>query len=603
MMRRATWMGLSAVLAATLGCATSAAFRAGEKAERLGDWDRATLEYSKAVNEKPDSLDARLALQRARTRSAEVHVTQGRRMAARGLHKDALEEYQLALDLDGSQPGLVAEMEEVRKNRAAGLMPKSVATIKQTARERSLPGLEIEPALDTPMSFKFESADVKEAYRTLGLVVGVNFVFESVPTSGPLTLELKDAPFEQALKALSMTSRTFTRVIGPKLIQVIPDTPAKRRDYEDQIVKTFFLSTADLKEVVDVLRISLGARRVAPLAGGNALTINDTPERIAAAERIIEALDKRHGEVVVEVEILEVNRQKLLDYGIEINSVNGVGLASQVDPGVLGGAFPDVSKVITLGGSQPYKKSNIIVSGLPGIVYRLLRTDGSSRLLANPQLRVTEGQTATARFGDQVPVPVTTFSAIATGGVAQQPITSFEYKNVGVNIDIKPRVHHDGDITLELKLEISSLGPAGYNNLPTFSNRTVTSVLRLRDGETSVLAGLITDRESRSLSGIPGLSDIPLLGRIFGRNQKEAKETDIIMTISPRILFKPELTESDLKSFSLGSETSPLLFEVPPAAQPVSPAQPPPPVLLPTPMLRPEPIRPPVPAPTPTPHS
>jgi general secretion pathway protein D len=592
-------LGLSAIVTLSLGCATSTAFRAGEKAERLGDWDRATLEYSKALREKPESLDARLALQRAKRRSAETHISQGRRLAARGLYKDALEEYQLALDLDGSQPALIAEMDEVRKNRNAGLMPKSMAAVKLSARERSLPGLEIEPALDTPMSFKFEGADVKEAYKTLGLVVGVNFVFESTMTSSPVTLELKNAPFEQALKALSMTSRTFVRVIDPKLIQVIPDTPAKRRDYEDQIVKTFYLSSADLKEVVDVLRISLGARRVAPLASGNALTINDTPEKIAAAERIIEALDKRHGEVVVEVEILEVNRQKLLDYGIEINSVNGIGLASQIDPGVLGGAFPDVSKVITLEGSQPYKKSNIIVSGLPGIIYRLLRTDGSSRLLANPQLRVTEGQTATARFGDQVPVPVTTFSAIATGGVAQQPITSFEYKNVGVNIDIKPRVHHDGDVTLELKLEISSLGPAGYNDLPTFSNRTVSSVLRLRDGETSVLAGLITDRESTSLSGLPGLADIPLLGRLFGRNQKDALETDIIMTISPRILFKPELTESDLKSFSVGSESSPLLFEVPPAAQPPLP---PAPVLLPTPMLRPEPIRPPVPMPTPTPE-
>ena len=599
MMRRTTLLGLSALFCATIGCATSAAFRSGEKAERMGDWDRATLEYSKAVKESPDSLDARLALARARRRSAEAHITQGRRMAVRGLYKDALEEYQLALDLDGSQPGLVEEMDAVRKSRAAGLAPKTVAAVKQSARERSLPGLEIEPALDTPIGFKFESTDAKEAYKTLGLVVGVNFVFESaVPT--PVTLELKDAPFEQALKALSMASKTFTRVIGPKLIQVIPDTPAKRRDYEDQIVKTFYLSTADLKEVVDVLRISLGARRVAPLGSGNALTMNDTPEKIAAAERIIESLDKRHGEVVVEVEILEVNRQKLLDYGIEINSVNGAGLAATVTSGVSGGAFPDVSKAITLEGSDPYKKSNIIVSGLPGVIYRLLRTDGTSRLLANPQLRVTEGQTATARFGDQVPVPVTTFSAIATGGVAQQPITSFEYKNVGVNIDITPRVHHDGDVTLQLKLEISSLGAPGYNDLPTFSNRTVTSVLRLRDGETSILAGLITDREQTSLSGVPGLADIPLLGRIFGRTQRDMKETDIIMTLSPRIIFKPEFSETDLKSFSVGSESSPLLFEVPPATQPAPVIPPQAPVLLPTPTLRPEPIRPPG-APTPTP--
>lgn len=599
MMRRTSLWTLVALLLAMQGCATSAAFRQGEKAERLGDWDRATLEYSKAVTEKPDSLDARLALQRARRRSAEAHITQGRRLAVRGLFKDALEEYQLALDLDAAQPGLVEEMEAVRKSRAAGLVPKTVAEIKESARERSLPGLEIAPSLDTPMSFKFEGADVKEAYKTLGLVVGVNFVFESTSSSPPVTVELKDAPFEQALKAVATASKTFTRVIGPKLIQVIPDTPNKRRDYEDQIVKTFYLSTADLKEVVDVLRISLGARRVAPLASGNALTINDTPEKVAAAERIIETLDKRHGEVVVDVEILEVNRQKLLDYGIEINSINGNAFTSQIDPGLSGGAFPDISKVVTLEGSQPYKKSNIIVSGLPGVIYRLLRTDGSSRLLANPQLRVTEGQTATARFGDQLPVPVTTFSAIATGGVAQQPITSFEYKNVGVNIDLTPRVHHDGDITLQLKLEISSLGAPGYNNLPTFSNRTVNSVIRLRDGETTILAGLITDRERTSLSGIPGLADVPLLGRIFGRNQKDTTETDIIMTISPRLIYKPEFSETDLKSFSVGSDSSPLLFEAPPSTPPAPVPPSPGPFASPTPGLRPEPIRPPVPQPTP----
>ena len=597
MIRRTTLLALVALLFAAQGCATSSAFRAGEKAERLGDWDRATLEYSKALKEKPDSLDARLALERARRRSAESHITQGRRLAARGLFKDALEEYQLALDLDGSLAGLVAEMDEVRKYREKGLMPKTVAAVRESARERSLPGLEIDPALDTPMGFKFEGADTKEAYRTLGLVVGVNFVFESGLPATPVTVELRDAPFEQALKAVSMASKTFFRVIGPKLIQVIPDTPNKRRDYEDQIVKTFYLSNADLKEVVDVLRISLGARRVAPLSTGNALTINDTPEKVAAAERIIASLDKRRGEVIVEVEILEVNRQKLLDYGIEINSVNGAGLLTKIDPGLLGGAFPDVSKPVTLA-SDPYKKSNIIVSGLPGVIYRLLRTDGSSRFLAQPQLRVTEGQTATARFGDQVPVPVTTFSAIATGGVAQQPITSFEYKNVGVNIDITPRLHHDGEVTLQLKLEISSLGPAGYGGLPTFSNRTVTSVLRLRDGETSILGGLITDRERSSLSGLPGLADVPLLGRLFGRTQKETNETDIILTISPRIVFAPSLSEADLKSFSVGSETSPLLFEIPP----VSPQAPQGPLQLPTPGLRAEPIRPPPPPPSPTPH-
>src|SRR6185436_9899922 len=204
-------------------------------------------------------------------------------------------------------------------------------------------------------------------------------------------------------------------------------------------------------------------------------------------------------------------------------------------------------------------------------------------------------QTAQARFGDQVPVPVTTFSPIASGGTAQQPITSFEYKNVGVNIDITPRVHHDGDVTLALKLEVSSVAPVFLQNLPTFNNRTVNSVIRLKDGETNILAGLISDTERRSLSGLPGLSQLPVLGKVFSRNRDESQQTDIVMTLTPHVVRRTPLTEQDLRSFLLGTETSPLLFEVP-AIPPVSvpsprSAEPP----------RIEPIRPPSPVPSPSP--
>ena len=226
------------------------------------------------------------------------------------------------------------------------------------------------------------------------------------------------------------------------------------------------------------------------------------------------------------------------------------------------------------------------------MIYRLLKTDGATRVLANPQLRSTEGQTAQARFGDQVPVPVTVFTPIATGGIPQQPVTSFEYKNVGVNIDITPRVHHDGDVTLGLKLEVSSLGPLFQNN-PTFRNRTVSSMIRLRDGETNILAGLISDEERTSVVGLPGLASVPVLGRIFSRNRKETTETDIVMTLTPHVVRRTPLSEEDLRSFSVGGESSPLLFEVPaiPAVPPAPrPDEP-----------RIEPIRPPAPTPTPTP--
>jgi general secretion pathway protein D len=349
-------------------------------------------------------------------------------------------------------------------------------------------------------------------------------------------------------------------VTAERVVTVVPDTPAKRREYEQQAVKTLFLSNADLKETIDLLRVVLGARRVAPLPGANALTINDTPDKVAAAERIVDIIDKRRAEVVVQVELLEVNRGRLKDYGIQITS----GL--QGYEGVQGGIFPNP----TLNFSEnPYSKDNLIVTGLPGVVYRLLQSDSSTRILANPQLRTSEGQTAQARFGDQVPVPVTTFAPIAQGGINQQAITSFEYKNVGVNIDITPRVHHDGEVTLQLKVDISQVGPPGYQGLPTFNSRTVTSVIRLKDGETNILAGLIRDTERRSLTGLPGLASVPILGRLFARNQDEIAQTDIVMTLTPHVVRRPLLTEEDLRSFQIGGDTSPLLFEVP-----TSPAQP-----------------------------
>jgi general secretion pathway protein D len=576
------------VLTTVLACATSNAFRLGEQAERREDYDRAVLEYSKALQRSPDNQHYRRSLERARLRASEAHAAVGRRLASRGLYKEALDEFRLALDLNPRSEQLLADVRDAEERRASGVRAASLEQLKEKARERSLPGLDLGPEAQEPLGLSFRSSSLREAYQALGKVVGVNFVFDPQFQDQTISIDVEDVPFENALNALATAGKTFHRVVDARLLLVIPDTPTKRREHEQQVVKTFFLSNADLKETIDLLRIVLGARRVAPLPGGNALTMNDTPEKIAAAERILAVLDKKRAEVVIEVEILEVNRTRLKDYGIEISS-------SLSGEGVAGAAFPDPSKITTLD-TNPYRRSNIVISSLPGVIYRLLQTDSATRVLANPQLRTSEGQTAQARFGDQVPVPITQFTPLigGTGALNQQPITSFEYKNVGVNIDLTPRVHHDGEVSLQLKLEISSVGPAGFEGLPTFNSRIVNSVIRLREGETNILAGLISDTERRSLTGLPGLASVPFLGRLFSRNRNEVLETDIVMTLTPHVVERPQLTEEDLRSFQLGSEVSPLLFEVP-AIPPVTPpaprAEPP----------RIEPIRPPTPAPTPTP--
>jgi general secretion pathway protein D len=595
-MRRAAAL----LVVAALGCATSNAFKAGEKAERRQDYDRAVLEYSRALQANPQSREYRQSLDRARLRASEEHARAGRRYFARGNFKEALDELKLAFDLNPASSSLAGEISLVEAARLASAPPPTFEAMKEKSRERGLPGLVLDDAAREPLGLSFRSASLRETYQALGRSAGINFVFDPTFQDQTITLDLRDARFDQALTALSSVGRTFHRVLDSKVVMVVPDTQAKRREFEQQLVKTFYLSNADLKETIDLLRIVLGARRVAPLPGANALTLNDTPDKVAAAERIIGMIDKQRAEVIVEVEILEVNRTRLKEYGIEIASRIGEGVAGAIFPrdtvperdaqGQL--TFRD--RPITLD-DKPYAAGNLLVTSLPGVVYRLLRTDTSTRLLANPQLRTSEGLTAQARFGDQVPVPVTVFSPIATGGTAQQPITSFDYKNVGVNIDITPRVHHDGDVTLSLKLEISSVGPL-FQNLPTFNSRTVTSVIRLHDGETNILAGLISDNERKSITGLPGLANIPVLGRLFSRNHDEIQETDIVMTLTPHIVRRPAFTEEDLRSFSVGGDSSPMLFEVPNIAPSLNQPQP-----VPSPRI--EPIRPPSPVPSPSPIS
>jgi general secretion pathway protein D len=559
-------LALPLALALAAGCATSAAFRAGEKAERLQDYDRAVLEYQKALKDAPDNVQYRRALQRARLRAANDHVAMGRRLAGRGLYNDAMNEYQLALELDPNAPGAAEGMREVEAERQRGRA--SLDEAKARAREKALPGLDLGPEAQQPLGLVFRSASLREAYLALGRAAGVNVTFDPSFQDATVSLDLKDVGFEQALNALAAAGRTFHRVVDAKVLNVVPDTATKRREFEQQVVKTFFLSNADVKETIDLLRVVLGARRVAPVPGANALTINDTPDKVAAAERIVDTVDKRRAEVVVDVQILEVSRNKLKEYGIYLTS----GLDSEGVQGIAAGVFPNPD--ITNPSQGPYDRDNLVVSSLPGAVLRLLETDTSTRLLANPQLRVSEGETAQARFGDQVPVPVTTFAAIATGGVQQQPITSFEYKNVGVNIDITPRAHHDGEVSLQLKLEISAVGADGYQGLPTFNSRTVNSTIRLRDGETNILAGLILDNERRGLTGLPGLASIPFIGRLFARNEDEVQQTDIVMTLTPHIIRRTEISEQDLRSFLVGGEASTFVFEAPSPATPAAPPAP-----------------------------
>jgi general secretion pathway protein D len=498
-------------------------------------------------------------------------------------------EYGLAAELNPTNADVDEELRSTRnKLRAKIAVPADGKTELQALVDRSRsaapPGLDLPADVKMPASLTFREASSRDVFTAIARFAGISIVFDPTFREVPITVDLRNASLEDALSTVSNITRTFYRVSAQSTVVVVPDTQAKRREYEEEVVRTFYLSNADLKETMDMLRLVLDARRISALTATNALTIKDTPERVAAAGRLVSAIDKARPEVIIDVELLEVDRTKLLDYGLQIASPGSAGIDGSVS------VNPSDGRTLTLQALRSLSQSDVLLANLPSLYYRLLKTDVSTRTLANPQLRTSDGTTAQARFGEQVPVPVTTFAPIATGGTAQQPITSFTYQNIGVNIDITPRTHHDDDVTLVLKVAVTSVSGSGFGDLPTFGNREISTVIRLHDGETNMLAGLIRDDERRTVEGIPGLSDIPGVGRLFARTQRTTSQTDIVLTLTPHVIRVLDLDEADLRAFRAGRDLLVPLPDLPlqelprpiepPPARPVEP--PPAGVLAPT---------------------
>jgi general secretion pathway protein D len=551
--------GLAALLVA--GCATNTPYHAGQRAETAQEYDRAVVEYTKAVRAKPGDRTAQLALERARLRASQEHYFRGRRLQGTEHLEEALSEFQLAAELNPSAADIDEALRETRQKLRTRLAVSregktELQALVERSRDLAPAGFDLPEGAKLPDSLVFSNAGSGTVFRAIGRWTDLNVVFDTAFRDTPISVDLRNASLQDALTSLTASTHTFYRVTAPRTITIVPDTPAKRREYEEAVVRTFYLSNADIKEVIDLLRVVVDVRQISAITATNAISIKDSPEHVAAAARLIAAVDKARPEVVIEVELLEVNRNRLRDYGIQISSP-GSPL-----PGVAGSV--DVNRPgFTLENLLNLTQSDVLLAGLPGVYYRLLKSDASTRTLANPQLRTSEGLTAQARFGDQVPIPVTVFAPIATGGINQQPITSFQYQNIGVNIDITPRTHHDDEVTLALKVSLSSISGTGFGGLPTIGNREINTTIRLKDGETNMLAGLIRDDERTVLTGTPGLSDLPVVGHLFTNHHKESEQTDIILTLTPHIVRVLDLSEADLRPFRLGRDATGAVVELP----------------------------------------
>ena len=384
---------------------------------------------------------------------------------------------------------------------------------------------------------------------------------------------------EQALQQILSANTLFYKVLDQRTIIVIPDNPANRARYEEQVIQTFYISHADATELVQTLtNITRIAQMpvppvIVPNRAANTITIRATTAMAAIIEQVIRANDKPRAEVVIDVEILEVNRQRAKQYGLNLSNYSIEGVFSPAAAPADSGARHAVQPQHHLGRGEHGR----LLSGRAERRRAVPRIDSTTKVMAKPQLRGAEGQSLTLNLGEEIPVVSTTYTPIASGGAGINPLTSFSYRPVGINLEVTPRVTYEGDIVLELTVESSTRGTdvnVAGTSAPSFGSRRVKTKLRLRDGESNLLAGLLREDERKSLSGLPGLVSVPGLRSLFASNDNQIQQTDIVMLLTPRVIRTHELTQADLSPIFIGSQGNlgltgaPPLIAAPPETEP-----------------------------------
>jgi len=545
--QRTLSLGL-ALLLILASCSGYRGFREAQHAELTGDWDTAVLRYMELVTQDPADLRYRAGLLRARTQAAHAHFEEGRKLQEAGRDRDAMLEMQRAVQLDPTNQYALTELEKLRTRiETSGLQPRTISQMKDDARAAEPMPPTLSPLSDEPVSFDFPNATFMEVYRAIGQAFGINIVFDARLRDnavGPEGIELRDVTAVEGLEILMHSLGHFYRVLDEQTIMILQDTQQNRQRFEDRIIQTFFLSNSDVSDVMTILRSLLNTRFIATNERLNAIAMLDSVEKVKIAQRLIEQNDKAKAEVVVDVELLQIDTAKLQELGMSLDA-NRLGISLDIGGEEVPLRMSDVESL----------NQNNWVLTVPGFLFDFVKRATNAQTLAKPQVRITEGEEASFSIGDRVPIPVTSFNTANTAGSNIVPITSYQYQNVGIEVDITPRVHHNEEVSLELNIEVSNIS-GQIETQPIIGSRNITTSIRLRDGETNFLAGLIRTSETTGQSGIPGLSEIPVLGRLFSRRSTDNTRTDIVLTLTPHIIRRADIREEDLAPIWVGTESN-----------------------------------------------
>ncbi len=566
MLRRTVAVGVAVVLLA--GCATGRAFRSGQQAAKKGDWDAAVAYYRSALASDASRVDIKIALQRATLAASAEHMARAKDLESQEQWSAAAAEFRLAADLDPANVFAAAKAASIERKLRAELdalrPPSRMDTLREQARQ--VPGM---PALidpTVPINLRLTNVSVREILSTIGAIAGINVTFvEQPPITTQLTraysVDLQGESLETALGQILNANQLTFKVINPRGIMIYGSDQNGRLAHDDVFVQVFYLSHVDAAEMNQLLtsltQQMQGQRpQIQANKNTNALTVRGTMPVLKVFDQVIKANDKPKAEVMIDVEILEVNSQRIKDIGLNLSQY-ALGLA--LSPETRPANSTDTGAPFNLNTVSQGVSTADFYATVPSALIKLLETDEHTRILARPQLRGQERAPLSLNLGEDIPVPQTTFAAQAAGGLASVPTTSFTYRTVGIVLTITPAVSFDGEIILDVVVESSSQS-ANINvngqSLPSFGTRKAATKLRMRDGESNLLAGLIKEEDRRTDQGFPGLNRIPFLRSIFGGSKTTVGSSDIVMIITPRILRSQELTAADLAPMYVGTGTS-----------------------------------------------
>jgi general secretion pathway protein D len=546
----------------------------GQDAEARQQYEAAYNFFKQCYNLKPKDLRYRAAFERLRFEAAASIVHNGQKLRDENRLEEAAAEFQKALTID---PALFIAKQEL--NRTLKMIsdqrnPQPQAAGPPAGIERRIhdaPGpVELAPISNIPITVKLtDKSDT--VYRTIGQLAGINVLFDPDYQPKPIKVELNGVTLEEALEITALESKTFWRPVTLNTIFVATDNPAKRKELEQSVLKTFYLTNlsapTELQDVVNAIRAVLDVQRVQQLLSQNALVVRGTPDQIALAEKLVEDLDKARPEVIVDIAVMQVSKDRSRTLGLNPPTSATITLQDNINTTTTTTGTTNSGTGGTVTSSTGTNGINLNTLGnlnatnfqvvIPSANLSAVMNNSDTKLLQNPQIRALDGQKASLKIGDRVPVATGSFQP-GIGGVGINPLvnTQFQYLDVGVNIEITPHVHSNGEVTLKVSMDVSAV--TGQSNIggisqPIIGQRKIEHEIRLRDGEANLLGGIMEDQQTKSLAGIPGLAQIPILKYLFGQTTQDHSENEIVFAIVPHIIRATDVSEINQRAIDIGT--------------------------------------------------